>query len=145
MYQKDLIPSAEVKLVKNWFEYLIDEDDDHDPHDTKYRCRICTSFKDQVGLKKGVIMPDIGKPEGILKPTMQENRDEIIKHKSSPVHNLIINQLMKRKRVELQDLSHYSNRRITPGNEVTNRVMRSVYIAIKNLHASYNNLPYIVR
>ena len=72
-------------------------------------------------------------------------RRAIVEHKDSPLHKAVLTTLKKRKRVKLEDLSKYSEGKVTEGNEVTNTVMRTLYIGIKDLKASYKNLPYLVK
>ena len=121
-HQKDLIPLGEVRKIKNWFEYL--------PGPTgreaegRYRCRICNTYSKTLGYSKNLFVPDIAKDDGVLKPTKKENRDELTSHPSSPIHTAMVNTLMSSNAAELQDLRQYEPGTLTPGNAVTNRVMR---------------------
>lgn len=121
-HQKDIIPAGEISQIKNWFEYL--------PApagrevESRYRCRICNTYKKTSGYGKTNYVPHIAEDNGDLKPTMKGNRDLLTSHSSSPIHTAMINHLKSRKTVELQDLRQYEPGALTPGNAVTNRVMR---------------------
>ena len=121
-HQSHLLPIGEIRRIKNWFEYLPAPAGQE--VQSRYRCRICHSNKKKSGYKRTLWVPKIAQPTGTLQPTLAENRKKLLDHEKSDIHTGIVNHLMKSKRAELEDLSHYRPGQTKPENIVTNRVMR---------------------
>ena len=121
-HQKHIIPVGEISQIKNWFEYLPAPPGSE--AESRYRCRICHTYRKTAGYGKGNYVPEIAKDNGVLKLTKKENRDELTSHSSSKIHTAMINHLKSSKTVEMQDIRQYEPGTSTATNAVTNRVMR---------------------
>ena len=136
-HQDRLIPADEVEKNKHWFEYLPSTD----PDVSRYRCRLCHEYADIFDIRQQH-RSLLSYAKGHLYETKADNRHAIRFHEEGKGHAKIVERLQ-----DIYDGSDLYNSvaPIEKGHvQITARVMRTVYTAVKHLSASYNSMKYLI-
>ena len=88
-HQKDLFYNATLKQHMSWFEYLPNTEN---PRDSRYRCRLCSTYFKTLGISKGQHSP-FSTEVGILKKHAKANSNAMNQHAKTTSHLLIIDKL----------------------------------------------------
>ena len=142
--QPRMMPNREqLSKAKHWMEYL---EDKVNPWNSRYRCKICHGYSQHYHVQE-FMMPELGKPTGVLKNTRQENLYLIASHeKNSKVHQKLLQMRKNHKKIELEnEISGLIVDKSTDqySYAVTNRHIRLV-MASARMGLSFNAYPTMV-
>lgn len=108
--------------------------DERNPQQSRYRCRLCYKHYHDVGLQEKY-RQNIGKREGILKPTYKDNYETILSHFSSSSHAHVVQALQQQSANRLPTDFDEINRKESEIKEgalkVTTMMIRLVYSEVK--------------
>ena len=111
------------------------------PEESKYFCGVCSKAAEHGILPQQ--QPALSNPDGVLYDDYNRNLDEITKHESTTVHKAIVNRLKKEAEWTSEDLTPILKHRETAQLLITNRVMRTLYTAVKS-GVSINQFPAFI-
>ena len=139
--QPRIMPNRQQLLkARHWMEYL---EDKLVPWNSRYRCKICHGYS-QFYHVQDYMMPELGKPNGVLKNTKAENVYQIARHeKSSKVHQKLLQMRKEEKKFQLEnEISGLITDKFTDqfSYAVTNRHIRLV-MASAIMGLSFNMYP----
>lgn len=129
--QKGLIPPKTVQKNKVWFQYLPNS---AQPAESRYRCRICSKYYDQIGLPQNQ-KPVLATERGQLYKDYKKNHEAISSHASSSMHLNIVSFLKgesaKRQRTEISQHEQTEEMNDSARLLITARMFRSVFVLNK--------------
>ena len=144
LHQKSLIP-AKLLLrtdIQRWFELIKNQDE---PRKSRYRCRLCfrnlARFKINPSRKN-----DIFTEKGALHPTLELNRQAILRHMETMAHKDVVANLIEEADKGLPE--EYTKAQRTkssaPHMHATLNMFRCVYVQTK-LNLAFYNHPLLVQ
>ncbi len=146
-HQKRLLPWLSIqtkRAVQQWFEYLPNKEN---MALSRYRCRICSKYFDEVLELSANHKPNLAKKEGVLHSDYGRNQDLIHKHSATAVHLKVIEIIRKRKRQEslsttFHRLEEDQHRKDEHLYKATSNMFRMVYteVALNIPLMSHNTL-----
>lgn len=133
-----ILPIAMILQNKKWFELLPDDDE---PRNTKFRCRLCSKYVHEAGVRVQH-QPLVSNPAGVsVDPDIETNSDRIRDHASSAGHTKVIAWLKQRELDQIRKRLADAQKRTEEANQgtmqVTARMVRAVYAEAKM------NIPFI--
>ena len=139
--QPKLIPLEEFKAAKDWIEYLPNK---AAPRLSRIRCKLChlnvpkyardRNFKSAFANDEGELRIRLGGPHG--------NKQAIKDHAKNPTHHKIKERMKEDQVCNAYDgLVYFEERDLI----VTTQVMRTVYVGVKKLSASFSSIEHLIQ
>ena len=134
-HQKHILPVKTLtknKKVRQWFVYYPNE---NDPKKSTYGCLTCSKYSEHFKIISGRYSSKLSLKGGVLDETYKRNVERILTHSNTKVHQLIVNELIKEKEMNLPDEFKLANRlqneKSNDYYKVTASMMRLVYLEVK--------------
>lgn len=116
---------------KDWFEYI---ENKQQPESSRYRCRICAKYYDQMNLPLNR-KPSVANKEGVLHNNKKKNQETIGEHAKSMSHSNVVKNLQLNSAKKLRESFFRDEQKEELANnkylEVTSRIIRTVYVINK--------------